>query len=451
VHFIYLDWDQALISQSLWNLLHGKLYISLYGYKTFGDHSTFINLLFLPLFAVFQHPLTMSFLEIFLFSASALLLYFMVLEELGDRSALLIMFAYMWFPANFFAMCHDFNAEAMTPFFILLVIWFYRKKQVRNFYLSFLFLFLFKENMPMIIAMIGLWGIFSKDRSRIVWGVIPIVLSVFYFIIMVKWVIPYFLGMKQDSLWTRYGSFGSSPGEIGHHLLQYKVWMGVFFKPINVQYILNLFGILLVPALFSPSLLLLISPIIMYHLISYHSLEKSIYFYYGAALAPVIFLAAVQTLKKFKVLYPLRRYICWIFVFGCCFQLYENRMQINYFNGFSANSGFSKEWTLVKMIPPDAGVIATFRFLPALSLRENLFSFHKVYLDEYQDPKKLYISDFNTGKVFKLPDNVSYALIDVHDSWITRNWNPQVGARIKDFLKGWKPIDSIGSVTLYTR
>ncbi len=450
VHFSYQDWDQALISQSLWNLWHGKLYSSLYGFNTFGDHSTFINLLVLPLFAIFPHPLTISFLEIFLFSASALFLYFMILQDLDKNPAFLMTFVYLFFLPNFLSICHDFNTETMTPFFILLVIYFYRKNEVRNFYFSFLFLFLFKENMPLIVAMIGIWGIFSKDRNRMLWGVLPIVLSLVYFFIMVKWVIPHFRGMKQYSLLVRYSYLGSDPLGVFFHLMRFKTLKYLFLNPVNINYLRALFGVFLVPALLSPSVLLLAAPIILYHLLSLHMPEKTIYYYYAAAITPIIFLASVQTLKKFKALFFYRRTICWFFILISFFQLLTYRPQIVQKIGLYSDGNVSQEWKLVKMIPPAAGVVATFKFLPALSLRENLFSLHKVYSEEYQNPVLYKKSDFYTGKVFNLPGDVTFALIDFNDPWLQRSLrDPSVKHRIDGFLKGWVLINSSGLVNLY--
>lgn len=452
VHFFYYDWDQALINQSLWDLWHGRLYSSLYGFNIFGDHATFINLLVLPLFVIFPHPLTVSLLEVFFFSASALLLYFMALEDLDKKSALSMTFIYCLFVPNFFAISHDFNAELLTPFFILLVILFYRKKQIRNFYLSFLFLFLFKENMPFIVAMIGLWGIFSKDRNRLLWGVVPIALSLIYFFVMVKWVVPYFRGMEQYSLWARYRYLGANPLEIFYHLMQFKILMPLLFNPVNINYLRALFGVFLVPALLSPSVLLLVMPIVVYHLLSSHAAEQTIYYYYAAPITPVIFLASVQTLKKFKLLYSCRRWMCWAFIVCCGFQFYANRHQIVFRLGLNGDSHVSQEWQLVKMIPPDAGIVATFKFLPVLSLRENLYSFHKVYSAEYQNPAEYKTSDFYTGKMFELPGNVSFALIDFNDRSLQRCLNdPYVKNKVDHFLKGWALVSSVGHANLYKK
>lgn len=70
IHFAYDDWDMAFTNQELWNLLHGRTYSSIFGFYCFGSHAEFINLVILPIFAVFQIPLTFTFVQIILFVLS---------------------------------------------------------------------------------------------------------------------------------------------------------------------------------------------------------------------------------------------------------------------------------------------------------------------------------------------------------------------------------------------
>ena len=60
---------------------------------------------------------------------------------------------------------------------------------------------------------------------------------------------------------------------------------------------------------------------------------------------------------------------------------------------------------LVKEIPKDAAVMATFEFLPHLSSRRELYSFHHLYTGKYTFSKKAYHA----------PKNIQYLLIDFND------------------------------------
>ena len=453
-HFAYGDWDMAFINQTLWNLLHGKMHSSLFGFDYLGDHTNFINVLILPLFALFPHPLTFSFLQIFLFSFSALFLYFLVEGDLGKPAALMFMFAYLIFPPNFFAMCHDHNPEALSPLFFLMAVFFYRKKEIRGFYLSILTLLLIKENMPLIVAMFSLWGLCAKNRSRVWWGLFPLIFSVIFFFTAVKWVIPHFRGLEHDYLLVRFHYLGDEPKVIFYHLLQWDTLKSIFLSAANINFLFSLFGVLLIPALLSPSLLLLILPVIAYHLISAHIPEKTIYYHYAATMTPAIFLASAQTLKKINMRPFFRLFFCFIIILYSLEAIYLLRYKIAEKVGFIGQTASLNKWRLVNKIPAGASTIATFEFLPVLSLRDELYSFHKVYSDEYQDALSFKLSDFYSKETFHVPAHVEYALIDFNDAWLQNSLHNdpiRTKSRISHFLIGWIKIDSVGSVKLFKR
>ena len=66
--------------------------------------------------------------------------------------------------------------------------------------------------------------------------------------------------------------------------------------------------------------------------------------------------------------------------------------------------GFGR--SLISTIPKDTAVVATFKFLPPLSQRRELYSFHQVYMGTYTLSRRIYI----------LPKTVEYALLDMVDS-----------------------------------
>ena len=100
---------------------------------------------------------------------------------------------------------------------------------------------------------------------------------------------------------------------------------------------------------------------------------------------------------------------------------------------------------MLKLIPPQAPVIATFAFLSKLSQREHVYGFHKIYNSAFQN------KDFH----FKCPDMVKYALINFKDPWLMHALrdDPQAKGRVEAFLKdgGWKVVRSQEGIVLYER
>ncbi|MEI6971832.1 MAG: DUF2079 domain-containing protein [bacterium] len=443
LHLAYTDWDTAFYAQSMWNLSRGEAFSSLFDFNFFGNHAEFFDVLLVPLFMLFRHPLLLPGVEIILFGLSAWLLYVMTARDLGKVPALLMTATYVIFPANFFAMCHDVNSEAFSPFFLLITIVAYRHKNIIGFYAGLLCLLLMKQNMPLVVMMLGVWGLMAGDRSRVRWGLIPFIVALAYFSVLIMWVIPYFHGGGEYPLWHRFRGDGACAS-----------LAAVLFSEDNIKYLIALFGVLLLPAVLSPSLLLLIAPVVAYHLLSSHPPEKTIYYYYGAMLTPAIFLAAVQTVARLKSSMVLRTAITGFFLGITVLQLYSYAPRLMAKVGLDAAPEVMDQWALVQAIPADAAVIATFKFLPPLALRSGLYSFHKVYDRKCQDPEQMKQSDFNTRRIFTVPPNVKYALVDFNDRWLRTclEQDPAyVEAKLREFFNNWDRVASSGSAVLFRR
>jgi len=456
VHFAYDDWDMAFTNQELWNLLQGNTYSTLFGFHCFGSHAEFINLVVLPIFAVFPSPLTFSFVQLGLFLASVFVLFLILKEDIGETPALLLSFSYMMFAPNLLAMCHDHNSEALMPFFFLMAFRFFRNKNLTGFYISLLFLLLIKENMPLILIMFGLYGIISRDRNRWWWGGLPILVGSAYFLFLVKCLIPWFRGMQQHSLWIRFYHIGGSPREIIFNLLNPVALTKILLAPANVQFLKQLFGAFLPFAILSPLVLGLVAPILCYHLLSASLAEKSITYYYALAMTPAIFLASGHTLKKWVPRPPLRTGICLVLLLCSLGHLVALKGEVFYKIGWGRQplATSAAKWQLLKQVPPEAGVIATFEFLPALSLRKDLYSFHQVFDRAYQDPERLEKSEFYTGAVFTVPESVTYAVLDMKNPKLQhalRQDHEFTQGRLDLFFKDWTTIGQAGDVVLLKR
>lgn len=452
VHFAYNDWDMAYINHIFWSLIHGTRYSSLYDIKYPGGHVDFISIFISPALLAFPYPLTFTFILIACFMVSVWVFYLMAREDLEERQALLLAFLYTIFVPNLIALVHDHNTESLAPLFFMLLMFFYRRKRIAAFYITMFFFMILKENMPLIIAMFGLWGLFAKDRDRMRWGLIPLIVAVVYFPIAV--VIMDANRMGSHPVWVRYSHLGASRGEIFLNLLKPTTWMNILLAPWNVSMVVSLFGIFLIPSLLSPGFLLLMAPVLGYHLLSNSYPEKTIYYNYALTMTPAIFLATVNTIKKLS-LTRLRLIVLYgVLAGGCLFQYRLFAVPIAHKIGFSNTADISGKWRLVNQIPKDASVIATFEFLPALSLRKEFYSFHKVYRREFQELEQMRKSIFYTGKPFVAPDSIEYALINFDDEWIQASMQTDplyASTKIREFLRGWREVDTSGTAKLYKR
>ncbi|MEI8345813.1 MAG: hypothetical protein WCG06_07070, partial [Candidatus Omnitrophota bacterium] len=89
--------------------------------------------------------------------------------------------------------------------------------------------------------------------------------------------------------------------------------------------------------------------------------------------------------------------------------------------------------SLMRKIPAAAPVVATFKFMPKLSQRAELYSFNHVYMGAYTLSTKSYA----------LPETTRYALIDFSDEKMLACKNAQSQSHIKNFIENspWQVLD----------
>jgi uncharacterized membrane protein len=458
LNLAYYDWDLAFFTQACWQLLHGSQFTSVTGINYFGDHSYFITFLYLPFFALAPHPLTLVILKLIAFLVAAYLFYKIAYEVLGQSTALVLMVLYILFPANIFSILYEFNPESFAPPVLFWMYMAFQNKQWRSFLAASLVLMLIKENMCLLVCTFSLYGLFKKNfPPKIAW--FNFLLGVVVFTILVMDVVPYFRHLSYHPFVVRYSYLGGSIAEIifnlfTHPLLIFKV----LFNRVNGQYIQALFGPLLLPSLLSWQILFLAAPVLLQHLLSSQYAEHTIYYHYGTTIVPFIFLATMRTINMcYKKINP-RIYMAMLvilFIASILILISYSRQfwgRLNYHHDHLNNV----RWSFVDAIPPQEGVIATFDYLAPLSLRGELYVFHKVYDESYQDPEHIKLNELNTGKPFVLPDRIHYALIDYKDLWLqdALKRSPKVTSeRINAFLKNghWKLIKHYGSIVLLKR
>lgn len=444
-HLSYYDWDLAFFTQAAWSLCHGSQYTSLVGINYFGDHSYYFTFLLLPLFAILPHPLTFVVLKIAAFVASAYLLYRILRREQPQWLALSLMGLYLVFPANVFAIIYEFNIEAFAPVFLLLAFDYFHREKYGKFIVSCVFLGLIKENMLLIIFMFGLYGLLTKKSRRWTWGGLPMIVSGVVFLGLVLWLIPMFRHLHQHAFWVRYA-------HVLDHPLRFvsKLILG------NAGYVSDLFGPLLVPVVFDLRALFFVIPIFGQHLMSNEFAEHTIYYHYGPTLTPFIFLAASAGITRLKQILSQRAFVLLLMFLFLSSVVHVVRfypaMKVR-LTAYEDNQDAIR-WSMIKKVPADAGVVASFCFLAPLATRQSLYSFHKIYDEFYQDPLKIKKAELYQGKIFELPKDARYALIDLDDAFFTRaqKQRPELtNQKFNAFLQSWDVVEKQGSIVLYKR
>jgi len=457
--FGYFDWDLAILSQAVWQLSHGSQSLSLTGFNFFGDHANFIALFMIPVYKIFPHPLTLVVIKIILFHIAALSLYYITQKYLNKTVAVIFVIAFLFFPPNIFANIYEFNFDCVALVLLFWMIYFYKEKKFVPFLAVSCFVLLVKENMSLLLAMFGVLTLFLRDRDRWKWGVVPIIIGGALFFVLTMYVIPGFRGSDSYVLTTRYRHLGGSVGEILRAVFfnPGKILSMIFHFP-HIYYFVSFFGGFLALSLLGGEVLLISTPFFLQHLLSSNWQEHTIFYHYSHALVPFIFLSAVYGLARVKHKWGERKMMVVVTILG----LIQIGHFAYFFNEYKSRLGYQnprraqENWQLVNAIPNDGHVLATFDYLAPLSARTYLYSFHKVFDEQFQNEQERIKSPFYTKQTFAIPENVEYALIDLHDRWLMarkKEAPESVEQRIKDFLTSeeWTVILKTGSRVLLQR
>ncbi|MBF0384806.1 MAG: DUF2079 domain-containing protein [Candidatus Omnitrophica bacterium] len=461
LNFGYNEIDLSFYAQGMWNLLHGNLHISLIDLNLFAEHASFISLLILPIYAVFQHPLTLVFMKIFSYIVASIIIFQIAKEDLGVFPASLVMLLYLLFPKNVFSILYEFTFESLAPAFLVFTYYFFRKGKYLKFCLSAIIVMSVRENLPLIIAMFGILGLFSRTKNSFKWGVLPLTIALCIFLFEFRVFIPAMRSLPSypEHYIQRYASLGHNSKEILETLFfnPIKLW-NIIIEPERLSYVFSLFGPLLIPALFSPHILLLASPIITQGFFSSSMPEHSLYYYYSVNAVPFIFLALINTLYLIKRFFKNSGMYFVLLCIASLSIINDFKYRKDYLDIINNNKkdNASTCWKFIKSIPNKEKIVATYRFLPALSQRKFLFSFGKIYEENYQNPNNFKFLPLYSGNMtlpFVLPDYVNYALIDLSDQWLVSDiyYNPAATLpRVQKFFlnKGWGVLQAADDVIL---
>lgn len=448
----YYDWDLALYAQAMWNLCRGEFYSSLFDINFLANHAEYISFFLAPVYAVFNHPLTLVYMKIFSYSLGAYILFHIAKPVLSEQLSLVFMLLYLIFPANIYAVLYEFHIESVNIAFLFLLFYFFERKALVPFYITAFFTALIKENMSPIVVTFGIYALFSR-RDKLRWGVVPIIFGALMFYLAMVVITPFLrqdIGSANGYLYL-YSYLGNTPLEIIKNSFSHpeKIF-AVLFEAERTGYINEFLRPFAYAPILNPHILFLISPVILQHMLSPAHQYHVIFYHYAATLAPFFFLATLVTLKTIKdkvstVVFD-SVFLVVLFCSILNFSIYigDIRQRVTMFE--NPRSRTAVEWDMIKQVPPEAGVITTLGYLAPLAQRKSLYSFLSV-ADGYRS---------FSGKKPILEPSINYALINLSDPWISdkvRFTKDTAGIlRMRDFLSsGWKVQDIVEDIVLLKR
>lgn len=406
--FDYYDMDFAVYSQIIWNILHGSLNSSVLGVNFIGHHVHLIAFPIALIYKIIPHPLTLLFLQTLVLALGAYPLYLIGSRIIRPRLACTVSIAYLLYPSLGHMNLYEFHFPPFATLALFFMIYYFLIHKYSFFVISTILALICQENISLVVFAFGIYALILRRSSR--WWIFLMIIGMAYFLLCAKIILP---ALNPDTIQfiSIYKHWGNSYAEIIYNVLTHPKATHLYIgSPEKIYWLTQLFGPLSYVSLLSPGYLFPSIPLFMQHLLSSRPQEINIYLHYTAELIPFIFTSFVFGIKKLisTPLFSKRQSsLIWIILIVALVNAGKTGPHFSLFKQTSITSDYRDDIKkeLLNTIPNNAAILSTFEFMPSLSQRKELFSFHHVYWGRYT------LSD----KAYKLPGEIDYALIDFDD------------------------------------
>jgi uncharacterized membrane protein len=289
--------DLGNMTQAVWATAHGHplAVTNLEGEQVsrLGSHVDPILVAFAPLWWIWPSPSMLLAAQASAIALGALPVFWLARKHLGsERAGLGFALAYLLYPAVQWLTLAEFHPIALACPLLLFAFWYLDEDQLVPFAVFAGLAALTKEEIPLVIAAMGIWYALSRKRYRI--GGAIAVLGAVATAISIMLVLPHYNEGASSSFYGRYGALGDSPREILETVFTDPGRLvSVAFDSEGFHYLADL--LLPLALLFAAAPLVLIAaiPELGLNLLSATHTQSSIHHHYTAGLIPPLIAASV--------------------------------------------------------------------------------------------------------------------------------------------------------------
>jgi uncharacterized membrane protein len=289
--------DLGNMTQAVWATAHGHplTVTNLDGDQAsrLGSHVDPILVLFAPLWWIWPSPSMLLTVQAVAIALGALPVFWLARKHLGsERAGLGFALAYLLYPAVQWLTLNEFHPVALACPLLLFAFWYLDEDRLVPFAVFAALAALTKEEIPLVIAGFGVWYALSRRRFREGAAIAAIGLCVTA--VSVEIVMPHFNAGASSRFYERYGTLGSSPGEIVETVFTDpgRLFTTAFDRE-GLHYLLDLFLPLALLFAAAPLALVAAVPELGLNLLSATNTQTSIHHHYTAGLIPPLIVASV--------------------------------------------------------------------------------------------------------------------------------------------------------------
>jgi uncharacterized membrane protein len=289
--------DLGNMTQAVWATAHGHplAVTNLQGEQVsrLGSHVDPILVLFAPLWWLWPSPSMLLAAQAVAVALGALPVFWLARKHLGsERAALGFALAYLLYPAADWLTLSDFHPVALACPLLLYAFWYLDEDRLVPFAVFAALGAVTKEEIPLVIAGMGIWYALSRRRLRE--GTAIAAVGICLTAVSVGVVMPHFNAGASSGFYGRYGALGGSPGEIVETVFTHPGrLLTTAFDGEGVRYLIDLFLPLALLFAAAPLALVAALPELTLNLLSATHTQTSIHHHYTAGLIPPLVVASV--------------------------------------------------------------------------------------------------------------------------------------------------------------
>ena len=162
------SYDSALYDQGVWLLSRFEApFVTLMGRNLFGDHTSFILILLVPLYWIAPGAWALFFTQSAAIAAGAIPVYLLGRKRLSsDWFALVAALAYLVHPAVGFTNLENFHPDAYLGVLVGFAIYFAIERRWRWYAVFVLLSLMVKEDVSLVIVPLGIWVAVTRKTWR---------------------------------------------------------------------------------------------------------------------------------------------------------------------------------------------------------------------------------------------------------------------------------------------
>ena len=415
-HYFFrtVTYDYGTYNFAFWDYSHFRISKGTLTPGTFlQDHYSFTLMYFIPLFWLFNWltgTYTLILIQYTMILIAAWFSYKLVMMKSKDPwlgiGTLLYYFVIL---GRYTTMSCDSNLAVISSCMIPIFLYFF---ELKKFLISFIILILAllsRENIPIwfVFIFIVLMLEHRKDKKILLFSAIGILISVLYFILLFKVLIPSIETAHQQYALFNYSALGANPGEALTFIFKHPVEAVKMFFINHLKdpaydgikyefywvYILSGGFILFL----RPKYLIWFIPIVAQKMLNDSFVRWGISTYYSIEIVTLLPLSVFLVLSEIKsryFRYGLAAAVCIITIYVTLYKLNPANCRVEWGANpakeriydkdfFKAPFDIKKVNKLLAIIPPDAKVSSSDRILPHISQRQFIYLFPTVEDAEY--------------------------------------------------------------------